>query len=116
MKLFVFTPAGTVGFFASLGLPAIAAYATMALELGGAHLHGLVSGRRKITRDLGRGTLRGFDLAADAAEQKPLSPIPGDLEAELVAWEEDAMGAEDSRFFWPYEPAPSELIPTLSAR
>ena len=88
----------------------------MALELGGAHLHGLVSGRRKITRDLGRGTLRGFDLAADAAEQKPLSPIPGDLEAELVAWEEDAMGAEDSRFFWPYEPAPSELIPTLSAR
>ncbi|MCX7381966.1 MAG: DoxX family protein [Alphaproteobacteria bacterium] len=35
VKLFVFTPAGTVGFFASLGLPAIAAYATMALELGG---------------------------------------------------------------------------------
>ena len=35
VKLFVFTPAGTVGFFASLGLPAIAAYATMALEVGG---------------------------------------------------------------------------------
>jgi putative oxidoreductase len=35
IKIFVFTPAGTVGFFASLGLPAIAAYATMLLEAGG---------------------------------------------------------------------------------
>lgn len=36
IKLLVFTPAGTVGFFASLGLPAIAAYATIAVEvLGG---------------------------------------------------------------------------------
>lgn len=36
LKLFVFTPAGTVAFFASLGLPAIAAYAVIALEtLGG---------------------------------------------------------------------------------
>ena len=36
LKVFVFTPAGTVGFFASLGLPAIAAYAVIAAEvLGG---------------------------------------------------------------------------------
>ncbi len=36
IKLLVFTPAGTVGYFASLGLPAIAAYATIAIEvLGG---------------------------------------------------------------------------------
>lgn len=36
IKLLVFTPAGTVGYFASLGLPAIAAYATIAVEvLGG---------------------------------------------------------------------------------
>ena len=35
-KLLVFTPAGTVGFFESLGYPAAAAYAVMALEtLGG---------------------------------------------------------------------------------
>lgn len=34
-KLLVFTLPGTVGFFASLGLPAIAAYATVALEVGG---------------------------------------------------------------------------------
>ena len=35
LKLFVFTPAGTVAFFASLGLPAVFAYATMAAELFG---------------------------------------------------------------------------------
>lgn len=35
LKLFVFTPAGTVGYFASLGLPAIFAYLTIAAELGG---------------------------------------------------------------------------------
>ena len=35
LKLFVFTPAGTVAFFGSLGFPAIAAYATIALEVGG---------------------------------------------------------------------------------
>ena len=36
LKLFVFTPAGTAQFFASLGLPAFFAYATMAAEvLGG---------------------------------------------------------------------------------
>ena len=35
LKLFVFTPAGTVGYFASLGLPAIFAYFTIAAELGG---------------------------------------------------------------------------------
>jgi putative oxidoreductase len=36
LKLFVFTPAGTAQFFASLGLPAFIAYATMAAEvLGG---------------------------------------------------------------------------------
>jgi putative oxidoreductase len=36
LKVFVFTPAGTVGFFASLGLPAIAAYAVILAEvLGG---------------------------------------------------------------------------------
>jgi len=35
MKVFVFTPAGTVGFFASLGLPAFLAYATIAVEVGG---------------------------------------------------------------------------------
>lgn len=34
LKLFVFTPAGTVGFFASIGLPAIAAYLTILGELG----------------------------------------------------------------------------------
>ena len=33
LKLFVFTPAGTVGFFASLGLPAVAAYMTIVGEL-----------------------------------------------------------------------------------
>lgn len=36
LKVFVFTPAGTVGFFGSLGLPAIAAYAVILAEvLGG---------------------------------------------------------------------------------
>ncbi len=35
LKLFVFTVPGFVGFFASLGLPAIAAYAVIALELLG---------------------------------------------------------------------------------
>lgn len=36
LKVFVFTPAGTVGFFASLGLPAAAAYAVILAEvLGG---------------------------------------------------------------------------------
>ena len=36
LKLFVFTPAGTAQFFASLGLPPALAYATMAAEvLGG---------------------------------------------------------------------------------
>ncbi|MEL7450326.1 MAG: DoxX family protein [Pseudomonadota bacterium] len=39
LKVFVFTPAGTVGFFASLGLPAPLAYATIAIEvIGGAAL------------------------------------------------------------------------------
>lgn len=35
LKVFVFTPAGTVGYFESLGLPAIFAYLTMLAELGG---------------------------------------------------------------------------------
>jgi putative oxidoreductase len=35
IKLFVFTPAGTVAFFGSLGIPAAFAYLTMAGELGG---------------------------------------------------------------------------------
>lgn len=35
LKILVFTPAGTVGFFASLGLPAFLAYATIAVEVGG---------------------------------------------------------------------------------
>ncbi len=35
LKLFVFTPAGTAQFFASLGLPAFFAYATMAAEVIG---------------------------------------------------------------------------------
>ena len=35
MKVLVFTPAGTVGFFASLGLPAILAYATIGAEIVG---------------------------------------------------------------------------------
>ena len=36
LKIVVFTPAGTVGFFASLGLPAFLAYATIGIEvLGG---------------------------------------------------------------------------------
>ena len=35
LKIFVFTPAGTAGFFASLGLPPALAYATMAAEVVG---------------------------------------------------------------------------------
>lgn len=35
LKILVFTPAGTVGFFASLGLPAILAYATIGVEIVG---------------------------------------------------------------------------------
>lgn len=35
LKILVFTPAGTVGFFASLGLPAFLAYATIAVEVVG---------------------------------------------------------------------------------
>lgn len=35
LKVFVFTPAGTVGFFGQLGLPAFAAYATIAAEVAG---------------------------------------------------------------------------------
>ena len=35
LKVLVFTPAGTVGFFGSLGLPAWLAYATMAAEIFG---------------------------------------------------------------------------------
>lgn len=42
IKLFVFTPAGTAGYFASLGLPAFLAYLTIAAEvLGGL---GLIAG------------------------------------------------------------------------
>lgn len=33
LKIFVFTPAGTAGFFASLGLPAVLAYATIGIEV-----------------------------------------------------------------------------------
>ena len=35
LKLLVFTPAGTVGYFESLGLPAIAAYLTIFAEVAG---------------------------------------------------------------------------------
>jgi putative oxidoreductase len=35
LKIFVFTPAGTVGFFASLGYPAALAWAVMAIEIVG---------------------------------------------------------------------------------
>ena len=35
LKLLVFTPAGTVGFFESLGLPGLFAYLVMAGEIGG---------------------------------------------------------------------------------
>ena len=35
LKIFVFTLPGTVGYFQSLGLPAVAAYGVMALELLG---------------------------------------------------------------------------------
>ena len=35
LKVLVFTPAGTVGSFASLGIPAAFAWLTMAAELGG---------------------------------------------------------------------------------
>lgn len=35
LKILVFTPAGTVGFFASLGLPAFLAYATIGIEVVG---------------------------------------------------------------------------------
>lgn len=34
-KLFVFTPAGTVQYFASLGFPSILAYLTILFEIGG---------------------------------------------------------------------------------
>ncbi len=36
LKLFVFKPAGTAGFFRSLGLPGWLAYVTIAAEIGGA--------------------------------------------------------------------------------
>ncbi|MES0811068.1 DoxX family protein [Roseibium sp. SCPC15] len=42
LKLFVFTPTGTAGFFQSLGLPGALAYVTIALEVIGALL--LISG------------------------------------------------------------------------
>ena len=35
LKILVFTPAGTVGFFASLGLPSFLAYATIGIEVIG---------------------------------------------------------------------------------
>lgn len=35
LKILVFTPVGTVGFFASLGLPAFLAYATIGIEVIG---------------------------------------------------------------------------------
>lgn len=35
LKIFVFTPAGTAGFFESLGLPAMLAYVTILAELAG---------------------------------------------------------------------------------
>lgn len=35
LKLLVFTPAGTAGYFQSIGLPGFLAYLTMAAELGG---------------------------------------------------------------------------------
>lgn len=38
IKLFVFTPAGTAGFFESLGFPAFLAYLVMAAEIGGGAL------------------------------------------------------------------------------
>ena len=38
LKVLVFTPAGTVGYFASLGIPAPFAWLTMAAELGGGAL------------------------------------------------------------------------------
>lgn len=44
LKVFVFTVPGTVQYFAGLGLPAIAAYATIAAEIGGGLL--LVAGYR----------------------------------------------------------------------
>ena len=44
LKIFVFTTPGTVGFFESLGLPAIAAYLTIFGEVvGGTFLQNLVS-------------------------------------------------------------------------
>ncbi len=36
LKIFVFTPAGTAGFFESLGLPGIVAYLTIFAEVIGA--------------------------------------------------------------------------------
>ena len=35
LKILVFTPAGTVAFFQSLGLPALLAYATITVEVAG---------------------------------------------------------------------------------
>ncbi len=35
IKLFIFTPAGTAGYFESLGLPGVLGYATMLIEIAG---------------------------------------------------------------------------------
>lgn len=48
LKLFVFTPAGTVGYFQSLGLPAVLAYLTIAAELGGGLMLLLGIGARQV--------------------------------------------------------------------
>jgi putative oxidoreductase len=52
LKVLVFTPAGTVGYFASLGLPAIFAYATIAAEIGGGLLLVLGIGTRVVALGL----------------------------------------------------------------
>ena len=48
LKLFVFTPAGTVGYFQSLGLPAVLAYLTIAAELAGGLMLLLGIGARQV--------------------------------------------------------------------
>ena len=74
----------------------------MALELADIHLHALVLGHAKIIHDLTRQTFTAFDLARDPGEQKPLDPLPPELKAELLAWEDNLYGATDPSYVWPY--------------
>lgn len=75
----------------------------MALEMQDIHLHGLISGHRKIIRDLRREYVVAFDLARDPVEKHPLDPVPTDLMEALLGWEENVFGIQTSDHFWPYK-------------